>query len=437
MKKKSLNLIVGLLMIGAVFGGLALVKNNQDTRRGAYFAGTNLLLQPTEIQNSVGSLVPVQLWLETDGGAKVSSADVTVCYDTNLSLDENNLDKQIILNTEVLQDLIVKEMPAHLDVVGAKQCLRMVAIASPSTKPEDLKSGMVKLLTINFSAANEGSGEIIILKDSAKIGGHNPAAGATDTALKVGTVTGATFTITPGGSDICETDADCPPGFECYQPLMPTCPPGDNCLHVMPPKYCRPIQSQWPVLNYKVQFAFVKTDDSKCFVSQDWPLQVIVMGGGVTKVYNGVVPNEIDKTGLYLKMQGSLVLEGFNQTENVAVFMKGPKHLQMKYAVANQKEPYEKAGGELTLTKLASTSLLYDFSAYPMLAGDVVGANSESQDGWINGVDYSYIKTRADLHKTVTEGTYLKGDLDGQCQVNANDVNELKNSLEQKQEELY
>ncbi len=203
-------------MMVALLGGLILVKKNQDSRKGAYFAGTSILLQPKEISVSKGSQVPVQIWLETEAGAKVSSADVTICYDTDLFLNSDELDKKIILNQDVLQDLIVAEMPAHLDVIGAKQCLRMVAIAKPSTKPEDLKSGMIKLLTVNFTANNEGSGEILISKESIKIGGYNPVVGATDTALKVGTVTGSTFTITPTGSDICETNADCPSGFECY-----------------------------------------------------------------------------------------------------------------------------------------------------------------------------------------------------------------------------
>ncbi|PIV07778.1 hypothetical protein COS53_00665, partial [Candidatus Shapirobacteria bacterium CG03_land_8_20_14_0_80_35_14] len=92
---------------------------------------------------------------------------------------------------------------------------------------------------------------------------------------------------------------------------------------------------------------------------------------------------------------------------------------------------------ELVLTADVSTSPVYDFSNYPIIPGDVVGVNSDFSDGWINGVDFAYVKTKSLVHETVAEGGYLKGDLDGNCQVNSNDVNLLKISLQDKQGQLY
>ena len=110
--------------------------------------------------------------------------------------------------------------------------------------------------------------------------------------------------------------------------------------------------------------------------------------------------------------------------------------LKMKYGKNNQTAVYGKAGGELALTK--SIDLVYDFSGYPLLGGDVVANDSQDgQDGVINGVDFAYIKSRSLIHETVNEGGYLQGDLDGNCQVNSNDVNILKMSLREKQGELY
>jgi hypothetical protein len=37
----------------------------------------------------------------------------------------------------------------------------------------------------------------------------------------------------------CQTTTNCPSGFTCYQPPMPTCPPGEMCAQVMPVKICR------------------------------------------------------------------------------------------------------------------------------------------------------------------------------------------------------
>jgi len=185
-----------------------------------------------------------------------------------------------------------------------------------------------------------------------------------------------------------------------------------------------------PILKYKIKFGSVSA--GKCAVS--WPIQVIVLGNGSTKVYNQVTPQKIGTNGIF---GGTLQLTGFPHTNNIAVFFKGPKHLQMKYARQNQSTSYDKAGGELTLTTSAATSPEYDFTAYPMLPGDIVGNSpDEAPNGVINGVDFSYLKNRPS-HESVAEGGYLKGDLDGNCQINTNDVNILKLSLETKQGELY
>lgn len=467
-------------MLAALGGGLLLVKQNQNTQRGAYFAGTKLLMQPQALTGSVGGEVVTQLWAETEkigdvvkptptprndgncgakpaekcgvwanegwwmlqvrpecingkwdfndqvctkagrkdvcggqnyccpgaigtkwttnmsscptspplgGDAKLSSIDTVVCYGSNLELTNPGI--QVSLNEEVLKDVI----DASLINVDGRTCLRLIAISGASMKPEDLKGGMISLATIRFKAVSPGSGKVEILADQTKVGGYNPTVGATDAALKVGTVTEATYTI---GGEV-----------------------GDV-----------------PILNYKVSFGDVKVADAKCAVN--WPLQIIVLGAGETKVYSDVTTQAVSSSGSLITYKGSLPLVGFDHLINVAAFIKGPKHLQMKYAVQNQSASYDKAGGELTLTKSAESSVLYDFSKYPMLPGDVVGATIEVvPNGVIDGVDFAYVKSRSLTHETVAEGGNLKGDLDGNCQVNTNDVTVLKKSLETKQGELY
>jgi len=188
------------------------------------------------------------------------------------------------------------------------------------------------------------------------------------------------------------------------------------------------------VLNYKVSLANVNPNSAKCL--SDLPLKILVVGNGQSKTYEGVMPQSREILGNKLVFGGSLNLIGFNGNSGVAVFVSGPKQLQMKYGKNNQTVVYGKAGGELALTK--STDLVYDFSGYPLLGGDVVANDSQDgQDGVINGVDFAYIKSRSLIHETVNEGGYLQGDLDGNCQVNSNDVNILKMSLREKQGELY
>ena len=189
------------------------------------------------------------------------------------------------------------------------------------------------------------------------------------------------------------------------------------------------------VLNYKIAYNGVNPNSSQCLV--DWPLQIIVLGGGESKAYTGVIPTSKATVGNKLVFSGSLTLNGFGQTSNVAVFIKGSKHLQVKYGKDNQTDAYDQAGGVLTLTSNITTSPIHDFSGYPLLPGDVVGISSNVQDGWVNGVDFALVKSKSLVHETVQSGGYLIADLDGNCQVNSNDVNLLKISLQDKQGQLY
>jgi len=521
MKKTTIPLLI-LLMV-ALLGGLALVKQNQDTRRGASFANTKLMLLPsTRIERKIGEELPVKLYFLTESGAKVDGVQSEVCWGSHLKLDES----KIMVNTQ-------NGFDSNPIILFKNNCVTLVATSKSAA--DNLKT-TGEVFTLNFEAISEGEGTIIINKESSMVTGDNSAS-ATDKVIAVTAVENTTYKIS-GSSQTCETNADCPPGYECYQPPTPTCPPGENCLDVLPPKYCRPIIStncsrcstvfkymrvswnavdcsidpisgsssaeadvvrtydasctvgndplqcsrcsrvndkeyvwwlreadktcdddpaesqtvyraykedchlissdKWPVLNYRVQYAFVKKDDSKCFKPQDWPLRVIVLGEGESKVYSNVVPQIIsDSDEMFVNVGGSLVLEGFSQTDNVAVFMKGPKHLQMKYAIDKQETRYDKAGGELSLTKSVETSPIYDFTAYPILSGDVIGNKSENPDGVVNGFDYVYIKSKAKIHETVEDGNYLKADLDGSCQVNSNDLQQIRKTLEEKQGELY
>jgi len=105
MKNKSKTIIVSLIMVGALAGGLLLVKQNQNTQRGAYFAGTKLLILPDLIEKKVGDEVVAQLWVETDG-AKISSIDTQVCYGNELVMSETDPTLSVELNKKVLGTLV-------------------------------------------------------------------------------------------------------------------------------------------------------------------------------------------------------------------------------------------------------------------------------------------------------------------------------------------
>lgn len=438
MKKGTLLFLIFLMI--AMAGALVLLNQNQDTRKGATFANTSLFILPSDkINGNINETISAQVWFETQSGAKVDGVQTKVCYGKELSLAESGVVVNTVAGFEDSPIFAVGE-------TSATQSCSIIVVTSKKAAADLVTTA--KAMTLNFTAVSVGSGSITINKDASMVTGDNSAS-PTDKTLAITSVAGTTYTIgtlSTGCNLTVNPPRLCPTGYYCKTiselqgadgvctegcDTNADCPSGQVCSNHV----CTIVTTDVPILNYKVSFAYVKAGDNKCLVN--WPLQVIVMGGGESKVYTNVIPSSKTEANGKVIFQGSLPLVGFNHLTNVAVFIKGPKHLQRKYAVQSQSGPYSKAGGELTLTKLETTSPVYDFSAYPMLAGDVIGANSESQDGWISGVDYSFIKTKADLHQTVAEGTYLKGDLDGNCQVNANDVNELKISLEKKQEELY
>lgn len=189
------------------------------------------------------------------------------------------------------------------------------------------------------------------------------------------------------------------------------------------------VETDESVLNFRMAFGRL-AGDANCVTN--WPVQVTLMANGQSKVYSGIVVERDLGVTDRVVFKGSVPLAGFEERGNVAVFIKAVKHLQMKYGENNQNKLYTRPGGEITLEK----GVMYDFSGYPLLAGDVTGKDGK-QDGWINGLDFSLVKQKSLTHETVEKGGYLLEDLDGNCQVNSNDVTVLKISLGEKQEILY
>ncbi len=416
------SLIIPLLLVAALIAGLTLVKTNQETRRGAYFASTKMLLQPESSTKRVGEEIPFALYVETP--AKVDFVKAKICYTNLISLDGSDLDSKIVVNREAFDVAVLTKVGES--TIPEQKCLTM-SIKSEKAA-ENLKSGLVQVALIKFKALAKGNGNLVIDKASSQVGGHN--AGKTDKSIKIEEVAGASFTITEGVTGECGwCGLDCirkAAGMNCIDVAPPV---GQRCVEVDGNCVAQPISTGGDsVLNYKILFGGLQSD-AKCVAN--WPVSITVLANGVSKTYSHTPVRDGDS------FSGSLVLTGFTAREGVAVFIKGSKHLQMKYGKDNQVGAYAKAGGEISLTDSVSTSPWYVFSGYPLVAGDVTGVNSDAQDGWINGVDFSYVKQRSLTHEMVAEGAYLQADLDGNCQVNSNDVNVLKISLNEKQGELY
>jgi len=161
-----------------------------------------------------------------------------------------------------------------------------------SKSAADSLAATAKAMTLNFTAISAGSGNITLDKNASMVTGDNPAS-LPIKVLAITSVAGTTYEI--GGGEI-----------------LPTATP------------TAPLTGDELILNYKVSFAYVKAGDNKCLVN--WPLQVIVLGAGESKVYSDVIPDSKTEVDGKVIFQGSLPLVGFNQSNNVAVFIKGPEH---------------------------------------------------------------------------------------------------------------
>lgn len=393
---KSTILLIVLLLV-ALVGAVALSQQSQETRRGAYFAGAKVILQPADSQKRVGDIVPIDMYVETANGAKIDFIETQICYGdklsivadsgTNVVLDPNFTD---IMKTEVFE--------TTLD--GFNNCL--VFAAKSEKKSTELKSGMIRVAQLRFSAAKEGNGAIKVYQDKTTASGFNPDANSTDLSLEITEVQNATYAITASGGGV-----------------EPTVPPS----------------TEDPYLNFRMTFAGV-TASAPC---ANWKVQVMVLGpNNVRKAYNDVTLTKDGEVNGLQAFKASVRLAGFSPRSGVAAFIKGPKSLQVKYGVNGQTAFYNKAGGGLSgLTNVQSSSPTFDFTKYPLLAGDVTGNTVGQQDGVADGRDFSYLKSEIIKGSSVSNGGNLPADLNGNCAYESQDAALFMVSLKEKQEQLY
>lgn len=163
----------------------------------------------------------------------------------------------------------------------------------------------------------------------------------------------------------------------------------------------------------------------------NWKLKLIAKRGNFERVYSEITPIK-DPTVLdeAVYRVEKLRLDGFPYTYGVSLFLKGmPKHIQVKYAENNQNSFYRNQGGQLLLSTDPNRVPVYDFTNYPMLAGDVTGMHGY-QDGVVDGLDFALVKSS--ISDVISPpGSEVPGDLDGSCKTNALDLVILLHSLTQ------
>ncbi|MBP9817823.1 hypothetical protein KBC75_03675 [Candidatus Shapirobacteria bacterium] len=168
---------------------------------------------------------------------------------------------------------------------------------------------------------------------------------------------------------------------------------------------------------------------SGAMCARNWPVEVTVLDEGQTKLYKNIVLTEVGNGTGRAIYQGQVAVVGVVNPTSLALFIKGPKQIQTKYGVDNQVDFYNLPGGKISIL----SDKVYDFSGYPLNAGDVVGSDV-NQDGTVDGRDFSYIKTEVAKR---TEGNNMLADMNGNCKLESQDLALMMLTLKDRQGQLY
>lgn len=154
-------------MMGMIVGGM-LLKRSVDLRRIAFFAGAKIWIE----SKAVGSIetdkeIMVQIWSETDSGAKLSQGQFYLCYSPNITFNTD----RISVNKEAgFDDYLL--IPKNNSENGDK-CV-LLAVLSEKLSSDSFKSGIVKMVDLSFKTVNEGKVRIEIIAEKSALAGDNP-----------------------------------------------------------------------------------------------------------------------------------------------------------------------------------------------------------------------------------------------------------------------
>lgn len=470
-------IFIVLLLVGLVLG-LFLVKQQQELRKGATGEVIDLYLAPSEnadlSSKSVDDKLKVMV-LGNTNGSSIGGISLRLRYDKEkLRLASGNdvavnsafsgFPMKILHNEEGYIDLVLMALDEELSgVIGINNPLasldfEILALGNAQVKidmdwaemsafgGEDLDS---------LYAIEVMTGESVDI--TYDIGGtglptNTPPAIVTDTPIP-------TNTATPVG--VCDSDSDCgwcdgeckleslgcdttpnaPDGWECV------CGTNSSCVGRMiaentpeptatgePQATSTPIPEATPtlpenvkVVSFEVVLAGVR-EQNKCRGSNT--VDVIMLKGTNRKEYRNVALVDTGRkteTGLAIFKVDKLDVTDFGETSDVAIFVKGQKHLQMKYGIDGQDAVYNRAGGELNFDNMT----VFDFTKYPILAGDV------NRDGKVDGIDFTEVKNRAGQFEEIERGQFNVHDLDSSCMINNMDIGLLVQALEEKYDQMY
>ena len=428
MKKINYKIVLGILLLVALFGSLFLVQQKQDTRKGATSSNNYLRLYLDSVSaTKTISLnntftVPISSDVTSDG---VDAMEATFCYDpVQVRLNNtSNVAANITSLSSGTEIILAREVP----LLNGKKCV-FVTLTNKSAKIG------IQAALINFKAIGSGSGAIEIDRQrSMLVVGPNTAMINSVGNLNY-TISGAT-TCTDGAKQ-CYNTANYQTCTNGNWGTATNCGAGEHCSGGT----CVSTSGSAELI-IRVAFAGVKLNDSKCAV--DWPIKMKVALSSSFSVSDVVVPkktSDVNSKGYVIYQIDKYINDVSPGGDNgVSIFLTGPKHISIKYGQNEQSSWFNEYTGKLRVQAVGAGSFnLYDFSEFPLIAGDLTGDIVGTPDGKIDGRDFSYLKEKAnDLLPAATAGANVVGDIDGNCQANAGDIRLFKELLKEVNGQTY
>lgn len=214
---KAVSIVVLLV---AMMGTIVLVKNNQETRRGATVNETFSSILPNTLFLNFGQEFTVNVWLNTGNNVdKMAGAEFKVVYDRTklkyLSIEPQS--GYTLINDQSMVNMIDLNGESYLDI-------RLLTMGT------ELVSA-INVAKIKFQAINSGEGELLIQQGKIMITGQNSTweiASNEPSNYKIGTVSimnppTSTPVVIRGGCGWC--------GRECVDNRM-----GKPCIDIAPPE---------------------------------------------------------------------------------------------------------------------------------------------------------------------------------------------------------
>lgn len=413
---KNKLFVLLIILAVSIFGSVMLTRQTQELRRKAA-DGYIQSFEPVSITGmKVGGTASVTVLAETPLGFK--SATILICYPDYL--------KELTKDDIKLSDYFTIDLPPirRVDLgYSGKICSVIEAMVSidDATKT-GAPAGISQVAKLTFTGNKVGTGgkiEAIIGPVSGREYGKTTdknfrslvSGDFTDGQDKVFSTVGSVDISVEGDKKYVRGDCDFSTGkYECTESTsgtmdLATCETDTNCY----------VKGDDYVLKFRVIFPGVWPQNK--FIDGYEKVSLLVESAVGTTWLGDVTMTKVAKEETtdikdgdiqYQVYQASVPLKGFNYNKDLAVTIKGVKHLGMRFGEDNQKGCYRsmigKIGSTNALTKDETTTPLFNFIKTPLPGGDV------DNNDIVNAADYSQVKSKMLTCDNAKCGEDINGD---------------------------